>query len=164
MKTIYLAGGCFWGTEHFIRQFRGVLSTEVGYANGRTENPSYEDVRYQNTGHAETVKVIFDETVLPVKKLLDYYFLSIDPLSVNQQGHDVGVQYRTGIYYEDASLLPDIEAVIRAEEIKAGQKLAVELLPLENFYTAEEYHQDYLIKNPDGYCHIPLGLMHLERE
>ena len=164
MKTIYLAGGCFWGTEHFIRQFRGVLSTEVGYANGRTENPSYEDVRYQNTGHAETVKVIFDETVLPVKKLLDYYFLSIDPLSVNQQGHDVGTQYRTGIYYEDASLLPDIEAVIRAEEIKAGQKLAVELLPLENFYTAEEYHQDYLIKNPDGYCHIPLALMHLERE
>ncbi len=162
MKTIYLAGGCFWGTEHFIKQFRGVLDTQVGYANGRTENPSYEDVRYRDTGHAETVRVEYDEAVLPTRKLLGYYFLTIDPLSVNRQGADTGTQYRTGIYYEDDALLPDIEAVVRAEEQKVGAKLAVEVRALENFYDAEEYHQDYLVKNPGGYCHIPLELMHLE--
>lgn len=162
MKTIYLAGGCFWGTEHFIKQFRGVVSTQVGYANGRTENPSYEDVRHHDTGHAETVKVEYDEAVLPTQKLLGYYFLTIDPLSVNRQGEDAGTQYRTGIYYEDETLLPDIEAVVRAEEQKAGTALAVEVRPLENFYDAEEYHQDYLVKNPGGYCHIPPALMHLE--
>lgn len=164
MKTIYLAGGCFWGTEHFIKQFRGVIFTEVGYANGRTVEPSYEEVRYKNTGHAETVKVQFDESVLPLRKLLSYYFLSIDPLSVNRQGEDVGTQYRTGIYYEDVSLLPDIEAAVHAEEEKIGKKLAVEVRQLENFYRAEEYHQDYLVKNPTGYCHIPLKLMHLEEQ
>ncbi len=162
MKTIYLAGGCFWGTEHFIKQFRGVVSTQVGYANGRTENPSYEDVRHHDTGHAETVKVEYDEAVLPTQKLLGYYFLTIDPLSVNRQGEDAGTQYRTGIYYEDETLLPDIEAVVRAEKQKAGAALAVEVRPLENFYDAEEYHQDYLVKNPGGYCHIPPALMHLE--
>lgn len=162
MKTIYLAGGCFWGTEHFIRQFSGVSFTEVGYANGRTAAPSYEEVCHNDTGHAETVKVQFDEAVLPIGKLLRYYFLSIDPLSVNRQGGDVGTQYRTGIYYEDASLLPDIEAAVCEEEKKVGKRLAVEVRPLENFYRAEEYHQDYLVKNPTGYCHIPLKLMHLE--
>ena len=155
MKTIYLAGGCFWGTEHFIKQFRGVLDTQVGYANGRTENPSYEDVRYRDTGHAETVRVEYDEAVLPTRKLLGYYFLTIDPLSVNRQGHDQGIQYRTGVYYTGADQLPEIQAVFQAEEDKAGARLAVELAPLTNFFSAEEYHQKYLEKNPGGYCHIP---------
>ncbi len=101
MKTIYLAGGCFWGTQRFFDQFPGVLRTEVGYANGRTAAPSYEDVRYRNTGHAETVRIDFDESVISLTELLDYYFLTIDPLSLNRQGEDVGTQYRTGVYYED---------------------------------------------------------------
>ena len=164
MKTIYLAGGCFWGTQRFFDQFSGVIRTEVGYANGRTANPGYEDVCRRDTGHAETVKIEFDETVISTAKLLDYYFLTIDPLSVNRQGGDVGTQYRTGIYYTDESLLPEIRARVAAEEQKVGAPLAVEVLPLENFYRAEEYHQDYLVKNPTGYCHIPTALLHLTEE
>ena len=164
MKTIYLAGGCFWGTQHFFDQFSGVHKTEVGYANGKTENPSYEQVRYENTGHAETVKIEYDETKISTEKLLSYYFLSIDPLSLNHQGEDFGVQYRTGIYYEDPGLLPAIQTVYAEKERELGAKLAVEIAPLSNFYPAEEYHQDYLNKNPGGYCHIPKKLFHLEEK
>jgi methionine-S-sulfoxide reductase len=163
MKTIYLAGGCFWGTQRFFDQFPGVLRTEVGYANGRTAAPSYEDVRYRNTGHAETVRIDFDESVISLTELLDYYFLTIDPLSLNRQGEDVGTQYRTGVYYEDQSLLPEIRARMAAEEAKVGAPLAVEVLPLANFWPAEEYHQNYLVKNPGGYCHIPPALLRLTK-
>ena len=161
MKEIYLAGGCFWGTQKFFDQFDGVLETEVGYANGKFLNPTYEQVCHENTGHAETVRIIFDEDVISVGKLLDMYFLTINPLSVNRQGADIGVQYRTGIYYEDESLLPAIEEKIAEETEKAGQPLAVEVKPLENFSSAEEYHQKYLDKNPGGYCHIPARLLNL---
>lgn len=162
MKTIYLAGGCFWGTEHFLKQFKGILNTEVGYANGNTANPAYEDVCYNNTGHAEAVKVDYDEIILPTEKLLNYYFMSIDPLSVNRQGNDCGTQYRTGIYYTDNSQLTDINKVVNEQEQKVRAKLAVEVGPLKNFYPAEEYHQDYLVKHPSGYCHIPNSLMNIE--
>ena len=162
MKTLYLAGGCFWGTQHFLKQFAAVKETRVGYANGATDAPSYEDVRYRGTGHAETVEVLFDESAMEVETLLGYYFLTIDPLSVNRQGEDEGVQYRTGIYYRDESLLPAIRTAVAKEEAKQGSALAVEVKPLEQFFPAEEYHQDYLDKNPGGYCHIPLTLMHLE--
>ena len=153
MKTLYLAGGCFWGTQKFFDQFPGVLSTEVGYANGPTADPTYQEV-CRDSGHAETVRVEYDETLLPTEKLLDYYFMVIDPTSVNRQGEDEGIQYRTGIYYTDESLLPAIRAC--CDRVAAGldAPLAVEVLPLENFYTAEEYHQKYLVKNPGGYCHI----------
>ena len=162
MKTIYLAGGCFWGMQQFFDQFDGVVRTEVGYANGPDKAPSYEEV-CADSGHAETLRIEYDESVVSLTKLLDYYFMVIDPLSVNRQGHDQGIQYRTGIYYTDASQLPEIEAVYRSEEEKAGAKLAVELEPLRNFYPAEEYHQKYLVKNPGGYCHIPSGYLHLNR-
>lgn len=159
MRTIYLAGGCFWGTQKFFDQFDGVKQTEVGYANGPEKYeagnaPTYQDV-CQNSGHAETVKVEYDEGLLPLAALLNYYFMVIDPLSVNKQGHDVGIQYRTGIYYTDEAQLPEIMEVYREQEQKAGEKLAVEVEPLRNFYSAEEYHQKYLEKNPGGYCHIP---------
>ena len=154
MKEIYLAGGCFWGMQKFIDQFGGVVSTEVGYANGPDKAPSYEEV-CRDSGHAETVKVVFDDAVIKTSELLNFYFMVIDPLSVNRQGHDEGIQYRTGIYYTDESLLPEIRAVYDAEEQKAGAPLAVELEPLRNFFSAEEYHQKYLDKNPGGYCHIP---------
>ena len=154
MKTIYLAGGCFGGMQKFLDQFDGVVETEVGYANGPDTAPSYQDV-CRSSGHAETVRIVYDPARISLTNLLKYYFLVIDPLSVNQQGNDRGIQYRTGIYYTEESQLPEIEAVYRSEEEKAGARLAVELLPLGNFFPAEEYHQKYLDKNPGGYCHIP---------
>ena len=154
MQTIYLAGGCFWGVQKYFDQFDGVLTTEVGYANGPEEAPSYRDV-CNSSGHAETVKIEYDPEVISLTELLGYYFMVIDPLSVNKQGNDRGIQYRTGIYYTDESQLPEIKTVYREQEEKAGAKLAVEMEPLKNFYTAEEYHQKYLDKNPNGYCHIP---------
>ncbi len=163
MKTIYLAGGCFWGMQKFIDQFEGVLATEVGYANGPDTPPSYEDVCH-DSGHAETVRVDYDEGKLSLDTLLDMYFLVIDPLSVNRQGGDEGIQYRTGVYYTDEAQRPAIEAAFARAEQKAGAKLAVELKPLKNFFSAEEYHQKYLDKNPGGYCHIPQHMMHLDRK
>lgn len=161
MKTIYLAGGCFWGTQKFFDQFDGVVRTEVGYANGPDSQPTYEEV-CGNSGHAETVRIDYDENRISLTKLLEYYFMVIDPLSVNRQGHDAGIQYRTGIYYTDETQLPEIQAEYDRQEKKTGTKLAVELKPLENFYTAEEYHQKYLDKNPGGYCHIPAVMFTLQ--
>ena len=154
MKTIYLAGGCFWGMQKFLDQFDGVIETEVGYANGPEPAPSYQDV-CRSSGHAETVRIVYDPDRISLTELLNYYFLVIDPLSVNRQGGDSGIQYRTGIYYTEEGQFPEIEAVYQSEEEKAGASLAVELLPLENFFPAEEYHQKYLDKNPGGYCHSP---------
>ena len=154
MQTIYLAGGCFWGLQKFFDQFGGVAGTETGYANGPDTAPSYQEV-CADSGHAETVKIDYKEDILSLEQLLVYYFMVIDPLSVNRQGGDAGIQYRTGIYYTDESQLPAIRAVFDREQEKAGAPLAVEVLPLRNFFPAEEYHQKYLDKNPGGYCHIP---------
>lgn len=153
MKTIYLAGGCFWGMQKFIDDIEGVVRTEVGYANGPDKAPTYKEV-CASSGHAETVKIEYDEKVLSLKKLLKYYFFVIDPLSVNKQGEDEGVQYRTGVYYTEDSQIPEIQEVFDEERGKLRQELAVELKPLTNFFSAEEYHQKYLEKNPGGYCHI----------
>ena len=160
MKTIYLAGGCFWGVQKFFDQFDGVVSTETGYANGPDSAPTYQQV-CRDSGHAETVKITYDENRISLRDLLEKYFMIIDPLSVNRQGHDEGIQYRTGIYYTDADQLPEIERVYRAQEKKAGGRLAVEKEPLRNFFPAEEYHQKYLDKNPGGYCHVPRELLTL---
>lgn len=154
MSEIYLAGGCFWGMEKYIAAIRGVESTEVGYANGKTENPTYEDVCYRNTGHAETVRVVYDTEILTLKFLLELYFAAIDPVSVNRQGGDTGVQYRTGIYYINEDDLPVIKDAINNLQKQYDQPVAIEVKPLENFTTAEGYHQKYLDKNPGGYCHI----------
>ena len=160
-KEIYLAGGCFWGTQKFFDQFAGVLETEVGYANGPSENPGYPDV-CAGSGHAETVRIVYDDAVISLSQLLEYYFLTIDPLSYHRQGMDQGIQYRTGIYYTDAADLPELEAAYAEEQAKYRRKLEVELIPLENFWQAEEYHQKYLDKNPGGYCHIPGILLNLQ--
>ena len=159
-KTIYLAGGCFWGTQKFFDQFEGVLSTQVGYANGPGENPSYQEV-CRSSGHAETVRIDYDPDRVSLTQLLDWYFLTVDPTSYHRQGGDMGVQYRTGIYYTDPAQLEELRARYALEQAKYRQKLEVELLPLENFYPAEEYHQKYLDKNPGGYCHISPELLHL---
>ncbi len=153
-QTVYLAGGCFWGTERYLKLIPGVLSTEVGYANGNRAQVSYEAVCKENTGHAETVRVRFDADALPLSALLSLFFDAIDPTSVNKQGADVGVQYRTGIYYADERQRPEAERALAALRAKLGAPLAVELLPLESYCAAEEYHQNYLEKNPGGYCHI----------
>ncbi len=148
MAEIYLAGGCFWGAEKYIASVRGVLETSVGYANGTTENPTYEDVCRRNTGHAETVRVVYDPKVLPLDFLLSLYYEAIDPTSVNRQGGDIGVQYT------DAGDLPVIRQSIAGLQKRLDKPVAIEINPLENFYPAEEYHQKYLDKNPGGYCHI----------
>lgn len=154
MAEIYLAGGCFWGMEKYLASIRGVLSTEVGYANGKTMNPTYEDVCRKNTGHAETVRVSYDPEVVSLRFLLELYFEAIDPTAVNRQGADVGVQYRTGIYYTDPAYLPVIQEAVGELQKTLDRPVAVEVKPLENFSSAEEYHQQYLDKNPGGYCHI----------
>ena len=163
MKDIYLAGGCFWGLQKFFDQFGGVVATEVGYANGPDRAPSYEEV-CRSSGHAETVKVRYDEEKMSLEALLDYYFMVIDPLSVNRQGMDMGVQYRTGVFYTSDEQLAAARRVFEREREKAGHELAVLLEPLRNFYPAEEYHQKYLEKNPGGYCHIPARYYSLEKE
>jgi peptide methionine sulfoxide reductase msrA/msrB len=163
-KDIYLAGGCFWGTEHFFKQIEGVAITEVGFANGHTENPTYKEVYTDQTGFAETVFVRFYPDVISLEFLLQMFFKAIDPTSLNKQGHDEGTRYRTGVYYTDPEDLPVIEKVFAEEQKNYEQPLAVEKLPLQNFYTAEEYHQDYLDKNPDGYCHLPLSLFEFARK
>ncbi|SHI33002.1 peptide methionine sulfoxide reductase msrA/msrB [Dethiosulfatibacter aminovorans DSM 17477] len=158
LKDLYLAGGCFWGLEEYMQRIHGVYDVTSGYANGNTENPTYEEVCYKNTGHAETVHVRYDPEETDMRTLLLYYFKVIDPTSVNRQGNDRGTQYRTGIYYTDEEQVPIIQEVIAEEQEKYSKEIVVEVEMLDGYYLAEEYHQDYLKKNPNGYCHIDLGL------
>lgn len=162
MKEIYLAGGCYWGVEKYVSNIKGVKDTTVGFANGDTEHPTYEQVRYENTGHAETVKVLYEEKELPLEILLKLFYRIIDPVSVDKQGEDVGHQYRTGIYFTDVEDEETIKASLKElkrslEQQGCTEPLAIEACPLVHFYDAEEYHQDYLDKNPTGYCHVPLS-------
>ena len=152
MAEIYLAGGCFWGLEEYFSRIFGVLQTSVGYANGQVETTNYQLIK--ETDHAETVQVVYDEKVVSLREILLYYFRVIDPLSVNQQGNDRGRQYRTGIYYLEEADLPTINTVVREQELLIGRKIAVEVEKLRHYILAEDYHQDYLKKNPGGYCHI----------
>ena len=163
-NTIYFAGGCFWGTEYFFQQVRGVDSTAVGYANGNIADPTYHQVTTGATGFAETVKVIYDPNVVELGLLIDLYFKTIDPTSLNKQGNDRGTQYRTGIYYTNDAQKELIEQKIAELAIGYSSKIVIEVEPIKNFYTAEEYHQDYLDKNPGGYCHIEPGLFKMARE
>ena len=154
MKTIYLAGGCFWGAEKYLSLIPGVRSTEVGYANGHTQNPAYKDVCRGDTGHVETVKVEFDPAKPGLTALLEGFYKAIDPTSINRQGGDVGTQYRTGIYFADESDEETILASIEKLQQTLAKPVAIEVKPLSSYWPAEEYHQKYLDKNPGGYCHI----------
>lgn len=162
-KEIYLAAGCFWGAEHFFKQIDGVTLTQVGFANGNTDNPTYKEVYTDTTGYAETVRLQYDPLKVGLDFLLEMYFKAVDPTSLNKQGEDEGTRYRTGIYYVDPTDLPFINYAMSEEAKKYGLPLCVEVLPLRNFYPAEEYHQDYLAKNPDGYCHLPVALFEYAR-
>lgn len=159
LREIYLAGGCFWGVERFFQKLYGVTDTKVGYANGMTDNPSYEDVCSKNTGHAETVKVTYDPAIFSLLFLLDLYYLTINPTLLNRQGNDVGVQYRTGIYYTDSQDRPIIDFSLQHLQARYDKPMMIEVEPLRHFYPAEEYHQEYLHKNLNGYCHIQPGLL-----
>lgn len=163
-KEIYLAGGCFWGTEHFLKLIDGVEATQVGYANGNIANPTYKQVCTGTTDFAETVKVQYDPVKVDLPFLIDLYFKTIDPTSVNKQGNDRGTQYRTGIYYTDPADLSVIQETVHRLAATYTRPLVVEMKPLENFYPAEEYHQDYLDKNPGGYCHINPALFELAKK
>lgn len=154
MKEIYFAGGCFWGTEHYIRQFEGVTETVTGYANGSLPDPAYEQVYTDLTGHVECVKVMYDPEIMSLATLCRLFFRSIDPLLKDRQGNDVGTRYRTGIYWcrdEDRLTVEDVYMEIQSRH---DSPLMTEKCRLECFFPAEEYHQDYLLKNPSGYCHL----------
>lgn len=155
-KIIYLAGGCFWGLEAYFQRIDGVVDAVSGYANGKTAHPSYEDVTHRHTGHAETVKVTYDADKLSLEDLMQYYLRVVDPTSLNKQGNDRGEQYRSGVYYTDPKEQAIIAQTLANEQKKYQQKVVVENMPLQHFYEAEEYHQDYLLKNPNGYCHIDI--------
>ncbi|AXQ79102.1 peptide-methionine (S)-S-oxide reductase [Streptococcus chenjunshii] len=157
MKEIYLAGGCFWGVEAYFTQIEGVLQTRVGYANGQSDVTSYDLIAH--TDHAETVYIQYNPEIISLREILLYYFRVIDPFAVNHQGNDYGRQYRTGIYYVDEADRAIAEQVMEQISRKfEGRALAVELEPLQHFIDAEDYHQAYLKKNPNGYCHIDQSL------
>lgn len=157
LRTVYLAGGCFWGVQAYFARIPGVAATRVGYANGKTERAAYEELK--RTGHAETVEVRYDPARVSLSELARRLFAVIDPVSVNRQGGDAGTQYRTGLFYTDPADRPVLLGAVAREQRKHREPVATEVLPLQNFCPAEEYHQDYLEKNPGGYCHIDFSAL-----
>ncbi|MCL2376452.1 MAG: peptide-methionine (S)-S-oxide reductase MsrA [Defluviitaleaceae bacterium] len=154
-KEIYLAGGCFWGVEKYLAMMPGIMATEVGYANGITQNPTYEDVCSGTTGFAEAVRITYNAAQTNLDTLLAHFYEIINPTTLNRQGPDIGSQYRTGIYYTDPSEAETIASSLANLQKAYDMPIVTENLPLESYYKAEEYHQKYLDKNPGGYCHIP---------
>lgn len=163
-KTIFLAAGCFWGAQHYLKQINGVEETETGFANGNTDNPSYKEVYTDRTGYAEAVRVVFDSDLISLRRLVQLYFDCIEPTSVNQQGEDKGTRYRTGIYFIEPEDYPVIKEVFDEVQRNYSSPLAVEVEPIRNFYPADESHQDYLEKNTNGYCHLPKALFEYARQ
>lgn len=159
MKSIVLAGGCFWGVEAYFKRVKGVLATRVGYAQGIKDNPDYKAVCSGETGHAEVCDVIFDEEILSLEKVLEHFFRIINPTSLNKQGADEGTQYRTGIYYNNYDDLEIIKKCVEEEQKKYKEKILTEIDVLDEFFDAEDYHQEYLEKNPGGYCHVDFSLI-----
>ena len=159
LQVIYLAGGCFWGVEAYISRLKGVNQTEVGYANGRDLAPSYEKVCTGKTGHTETVKATYNPKIITLEDILENFFMIINPFSLNRQGSDVGTQYRTGIYWQEESQKSIVLKFLENKQKEADKKIVVESRAIGNFYPAEETHQKYLEKNPQGYCHVDLNLI-----
>lgn len=153
-----LAGGCFWGMEELLRKLPGVLETSVGYTGGELESPTYEDVKTGRSGHAESVRVVFDPNALTYERLLAYFFSIHDPTTPNRQGNDIGTQYRSAIFVVDAEQRRVAEAMIERVAASGDWKapVATQVIEASVFHPAESYHQDYLQKNPGGYtCHYP---------
>src|SRR5579884_1449834 len=157
LETITLAGGCFWCTEAIFRRLKGVKAVTSGYANGNVESPTYEDVSSGQSGYAEAIQVTFDPAVIKLQHILDIFWATHDPTSLNRQGNDIGTQYRSAIYYtSDEQRQVAEESMHQAESQNPGQKFVTEIAPLNNFYTAEDYHQSYyeINKNKNPYCSI----------
>lgn len=154
LKDIYLAGGCFWGVEAYLARIYGVREVSVGYANGTTDNPTYREVIQGHTGYVETVHLRYDPKRVTLETLLHHFFGIIDPTLLNRQGNDIGTHYRTGIYYDDECDRAIIKRVVEEEQKKYEEPIVTEVLPIARYYLAEEYHQQYLEKNPSGYCHV----------
>ena len=159
LREIVLAGGCFWGVQAYLRRVKGVADTAVGYANGTVANPSYEQVCTGHTGHAEAVRIRYDPAMLKLAELLEQFFGIIDPTVLNRQGNDRGTQYRTGIYPVDAADLPVIDAFVTQAQRDYDRPIVTQVQKLTAFYPAKEYHQDYLEKNPGGYCHVDFSAL-----
>jgi len=162
MKKIVVGGGCFWGVEEYYRRLKGIETTKVGYAQGITEHPTYQEVCTGKTKHAEVVELGYDETVISLTKILEHLFRFIDPTLLNQQGHDIGTQYRVGVYFTDPFDEPVIKAYIASRQPEYKKPIVLEVAELGLFFDAESYHQKYLIKNPGGYCHVNMGLIKKE--
>lgn len=157
MKEIYFAGGCFWGIDELMSRQKGVIETASGYANGHIENPTYEQVCTGRSGHAETVKVVYDEEEVELEYLLNKFWKVINPTTLDRQGPDMGNQYRSGIYYVDEADLEIINKTLEEQKEKYDEPIVTEIKELESFYLAEEYHQDYFKKHPHRFCHIDLN-------
>lgn len=169
-QVIYLAGGCFWGVEAFMSRLKGINQTEVGYANGHDLAPTYEKVCSGKTGHAETVKATYNPEIISLEEILENFFRIIDPYAKNRQGADIGTQYRTGIYWQEHSQKEGVLKFLKDKQRDSPKKILVEACAIGNFYPAEQYHQKYLERNPNGYCHVDLNLIddhefdHLSKE
>jgi peptide-methionine (S)-S-oxide reductase len=159
MKKIVVAGGCFWGVEEYYRRLKGIENTRVGYAQGLIKNPSYQEVCTGKTNHAEVCELEYDETVISLEIVLEHLFRIVDPTSLNKQGHDVGTQYRVGVYFIDPKDKELIQAYYDKKASEYSKPLVMELEALREFYDAESYHQKYLVKNPGGYCHVNMKLI-----
>lgn len=162
MRKVVVGGGCFWGVEEYYRRLKGVVETRVGYAQGLTENPSYQEVCSGRTLHAEVVELIYDENIIAFEKVLEHLFRMTDPTSLNKQGNDVGTQYRVGIYTTEEGDLERANAYIATRQPEYSKPIVFEVEALRDFYDAEAYHQKYLVKNPGGYCHINMNLIRPE--
>lgn len=160
-KIIYLAGGCFWGVEAYFERLNGVFLTELGYANGNITNPAYEDLKSGKATHSETCKIVYEDSVISLVQLLNHYLRFVDPYSVNKQGHDIGLQYRSGVYYVDKN---DEKTILDYFSSRLEKDYKIEVTELKGFFPAEEYHQFYLDKNPSGYCHVNLNLIKPEEK
>lgn len=157
LETIYLAGGCFWGMQGYFDLLDGVKKTSVGYANSNIPNPSYNLVCSGQTNATETLEVVFDTDIIALEEILERFFSIIDPTTINRQGNDIGTQYRSGIYTEDSNLLQKVKDFIQKIKSRYNKPICTEVQNLQNYYLAEEYHQKYLEKNPNGYCHIDIS-------
>ena len=153
-ETATLAGGCFWGVEELVRKLPGVTDTTVGYAGGTLDKPGYEDVKTGRTGHAESLQIVFDPSKITFDEILDFFFRLHDPTTANRQGNDIGTQYRSAIFYHDEAQREAAERAIQRAQPKWPRPIVTEVVPFTNFYPAEDYHQDYLQRKPNGYtCH-----------
>ena len=153
-ETATLAGGCFWGVEELVRKLPGVTDTTVGYAGGTLDKPRYEDVKNGRTGHAESLQIVFDPSKITFDEILDFFFRLHDPTTANRQGNDVGTQYRSAIFYHDEAQREAAVRAIQRAQPKWPRPIVTEVVPFTNFYEAEDYHQDYLQRKPNGYtCH-----------